>query len=305
MRVNLVLEGGGVLGISFVGAYQALKDNGFEVVRCAGTSAGSIISSLIIAGYKPEELTEILKQTDFKQFLKKTNLSRVFLLGKVLSLLINEGSYNSSCIESWMEKLLSDKGISTFDDIMIDNESPLKIIAADITDRKMLILPDDLTYYGYNPKDFKIAKAVRMSCTIPFFYTPVLLKKDGVTHYIVDGGLLSTFPIWIFDVDTKPNRPTIGLKIKDKDSLTSLGKRSFFAYLQDLITACINMDEMTYVRRKDLVRTIIIDNKNQLKSTDFKLSDEDIDTLYDSGYQAVSQFKKRWSYVDYISRYMM
>ncbi len=299
--MDLVFEGGGVLGISFLGAYKALRDSNFDIVRCAGTSAGSVIASLIMAGYGCDELIEVLENTDLKQFLKKTKLSSTFIIGKGLSLLFNKGIYNGQCVEIWIENLLNKKGIHTFKDIMIDNVSPLKIIAADITKRKLLILPDDLDQYGIGPQHFSIAKAVQMSCTIPFFYTPVK-QKDS---YIVDGGLLSTFPVWIFDIEEKPVRPTFGLKIKDKCSFSSNGKHNIFSYIVDLINASLNRDEMSYVRDKDSVRTIILQNDHQIKSTDFKLTRDDIKYLYQVGYESVIKFLKTWNYSDYIKRFML
>lgn len=38
MKVDIVFEGGGVLGISFIGALTSLKEHGYEIQRCAGTS---------------------------------------------------------------------------------------------------------------------------------------------------------------------------------------------------------------------------------------------------------------------------
>lgn len=301
MKVDLVFEGGGVLGISFVGAYKALEDFGFKVGRAAGTSAGSIISALIIAGYKPNELIDLLKHTSFKQFMEKTKLSKTFLIGKLLSLIFNKGIYSSNCVEKWIEELLAKKGIKTFGDIMINGESPLKVIGADITNRKLVIFPDDLAFYNLHPHDYPIAKAVRISCTIPYYYTPVRIIKGDVSCYLVDGGLLSIFPIWIFDtLDDKPKRPVIGLKIKDKDSLTSNGKENILAFTEDIINACINKDEMPYVCNKDRTRTIIIENNQQIKATDFKLSEKDIKYLYDMGYKSCESYLKNWDYHDYI-----
>lgn len=304
--MNCVFEGGGVLGISFVGAYKALMDyKKYEIVRCAGTSAGSIIASLIIAGYKSNEIINILENCNFKIFMNTTKLSKIFLAGKPLSLMFNNGIYNSKVIETWMEELLLKKGIRTFQDLMENNISRLKIIAADITTRKMLILPDDLINYGIDPKSFSVAKAVRMSCTIPYFFTPVKLNYNNKVSYIVDGGLLSTFPIWIFDVEKESIRPTLGFKIKDKCSQTSLGKHSIFSYTLDLINAQINKDEMDYVRDKDLVRTIIINNNGKIKSTDFKLSNKMIDYLFQSGYDSTSSFLLKWDFIQYAKLFLV
>lgn len=56
MNVNLVFEGGGILGVAFIGTYQSIDEHGFKVERCGGTSAGAIFASLVIAGYKPKEM---------------------------------------------------------------------------------------------------------------------------------------------------------------------------------------------------------------------------------------------------------
>lgn len=305
MITNLVFEGGGVLGISFVGAYEALQKKGFEVVRCAGTSAGSIISALIISGFSANEMIEVLDSINFKYFLHNTKLSKIFILGKPLSLIFNNGLYSSKCIETWIAELLKKKGIYTFNDIMINGKSPLKIIVADITKRRMLILPDDLVLYNLKPEEFSIAKAVRMSCTIPFFYTPVKLKNGNEVSYIVDGGLLSTYPIWAFDLDGEPRWPTLGLKIKDECSLTSLGKTNIIAYTKDIINAPINKDEMSFVRDKNLVRTIIINNNHEIKSTNFKLDKKSVNYLYNEGVDSVNSFLSKWNYSEYIKQFII
>ncbi|MFC0274697.1 patatin-like phospholipase family protein [Metabacillus herbersteinensis] len=78
----------------------------------------------------------------------------------------------------------------------------MKIIASDVSNGQMLILPDDLDRYRMTPADLKVSTAVMMSASLPFFFRPVIWKsKDRNESYILDGGLLSNFPIWIFDTD--------------------------------------------------------------------------------------------------------
>ena len=47
-----------------------------------------------------------------------------------------------------------------------------------------------------------------MSMSIPFFFEPVVHKKS----YFVDGGILSNFPVWLFDSPGIPEWPTFGFK---------------------------------------------------------------------------------------------
>ena len=68
--------------------------------------------------------------------------------------------------------------------------------------------------------DQLVADAVRASMSIPFFYEPLRFRRrdaDGkqVVSVMVDGGMLSNFPIDVFDrTDGKPPRwPTFGIKL--------------------------------------------------------------------------------------------
>lgn len=83
MKVDLVLEGGGVLGIAFVGAYKALREQGYSVSRVAGTSAGSLMATLIAAGFSAAELETLAYAIDFKKFSQKTFSAHFGLGGKV------------------------------------------------------------------------------------------------------------------------------------------------------------------------------------------------------------------------------
>lgn len=89
------------------------------------------------------------------------------------------GLYKGDALEKWVKELLKAKGIETFADIP---EGSLKIVASDITRGRLVVLPDDLQEYGLLKEKFPIARAVRMSCSIPYFftqssYTTGLVKK--------------------------------------------------------------------------------------------------------------------------------
>ncbi|MEH6979501.1 patatin-like phospholipase family protein, partial [Bacillus pseudomycoides] len=131
-------------------------------------------------------------------------------VGKGLNAWAKLGIYSNDFLETWLEDLLHKKGIHNFSDL--SNPQNLKIIASDISNGKMVIFPDDLPNYGFTNQDFSIAKAVRMSSTIPFYFEPVKWKtpKWKQPCYMVDGGLLSNYPIWIFDSPNIPRWPTFG-----------------------------------------------------------------------------------------------
>lgn len=295
MLVDLVFEGGGVLGICYIGALKALEEKGYSIGRCAGTSAGSVISALTIAGYNNYELAELLKSTDFTKFLKRTKASDVLFGSKLVSLLLDKGQYDSEYIEEWMNYLLKKKGIVKFKQVLYKGESRLKIVAADITRRKMVILPDDLKEYDIDFREFSIARAVRMSCAIPIFFTPVILKSNKGVSYIVDGGLLSCFPVWIFDIENTIKYPTLGIKIKDKESLTSQGKKDLLSYIKDIIYAPLNENQENFIRDKERVRIIEINYKANIVSTNFDKANSYINDLFMDGYLSTSKFLNSFS----------
>jgi NTE family protein len=242
-----------------------------------------------MAGYSPRELEDIVNETDFGPLTKKTKLCGIPLIGRPLSIIVNKGMYDSGMIESWVGGLLEKKGVTKFGDVMRDGKSDLKIIAADITRSKMLVLPEDLADYGIDPAGFSIARAASMSSSIPYFFTPVIIKTGDKVNYIVDGGLLSGFPVWIFD-EENGGVQTLGVMIKNQQSSTSRGKTDIISYTEDIINAPINEDETNFVRNKDLVRTMVIDYDGRVSATDFAKVNNSKKIMMQSGYESAVRF---------------
>ena len=77
MRINAFFDGGGILGISYIGAYSALSDYGYYIDKACGISVGAIIASLIVSGYTANELTSLLASyDDFSFFKQKTEVGK-------------------------------------------------------------------------------------------------------------------------------------------------------------------------------------------------------------------------------------
>lgn len=55
--VDLVLAGGGVKGIGLAGAVVRLMEAGYRAHRVAGSSAGSIVGSIVAAAATNDQLT--------------------------------------------------------------------------------------------------------------------------------------------------------------------------------------------------------------------------------------------------------
>ncbi len=311
-KCDAVFEGGGVKGAGLVGAIAVTEENGFEFVNVAGTSAGAIVAALVAAGYRASELNDIMKSLDYSKFKDEGLLDKIPFLGKVLSLGFEKGIYEGAYVEKWLRQRLEAKGKHTFRDLILEEykDSPqyrykLQVIAADISRGQLLVLPRDIKDYGLDPDDFEITRAVRMSMSIPYFFEPVTLKhqETGEVSYIVDGGVLSNFPIYLFD-DRSPNPPwpTFGyLPAEDPDVVGArvshkiIGPLTLFAAL---FSTMMEAHDRMYIKNGAFARTIMIPTMG-VKTTEFDLSPERADLLYESGATAAREFFQTWNFDTY------
>ena len=144
---DLVFEGGGVKGIGLAGAFAALQQAGFTHKRVAGTSAGAITAALVAAGYSAEELDSILLEVPFERFKDRAWEDKIPIIGSGLSVLMELGIYEGRYFEGWLAGLLVAKGITKFGQLAdpeatdLKDRYRLKVIASDVTHRRMLVLP--------------------------------------------------------------------------------------------------------------------------------------------------------------------
>lgn len=295
MWIDIVFSGGGIKGFAFAGALEVLEQSGYRFKRAAGTSVGAIVAAMVAAGYSSAELKKLMEEMDTGRLLDPPALLR-FPFYKWLRVYFKMGLYNGDDLERWLEKILSRKGISRFSDLP---RGTLKIIVSDVTRGKMVILPDELTEYGIDPLTFSVARALRMSAGLPFFFEPVpLYDKNGGKSLIVDGGILSNFPLWIFDSENKlPVRPFLGLQITNHpfpdQEIKKIGNavdlfRGMFTAMREA------RDEQTIEKLEG--SNIIAIPVTHVQTKDFQISKEERARLYRIGSEEARRFLKKWSY---------
>ncbi|MBP2031855.1 NTE family protein [Clostridium algifaecis] len=303
MKIDVVFDGGGVKGIGLIGAICCFQDHGYEFNRLAGTSAGAIIASLLAVGYSGEELKSIMMELDCDMFFKKKRIYDMNILKKSINLFKDKGIYSGDNVENYIRSLILKKCQNRFSDISKDGVSRLKIVASNVTEKDIMILPDDLNKYDIDPMNFEISKAVRMSLSIPLYFKPVKFYHDNDCSYVVDGGILSNFPIWIFDTKNTPIRPTIGFKLVDVSKEYKASKRmDFISYIFDIVGTMMDKNEEIYVKDKDAVRTVFIPTLG-VKTTEFNISREMRMQLFNSGYESAEKFLKFWDFDKYVRDY--
>ena len=298
---DAVFEGGGMRGIGYVGAIHEFERQGYRFHNVAGSSAGAIIASLLAAGYNAVELRDIMSNVNFENFKHANNwYDNMGIVGKLFSVTRNFGIYSADLFEKWLAGLLAAKGVRTFADV----GGRLKMLATDITDSRLLILPTDLVKFGIKPETFSVAAAVRMSMSIPLFYEPYELRDEhGCVHHIADGGILCNYPVWLLDTGrNKPANPIFGFRFAKTPASPKreCPKLNLFKYLQRTIETVMD-DEDVYLPliRGDQQRTTYIDTNVGGKSvglTDFSLPRPQIDGLFENGRAAASQFLQMWNF---------
>jgi NTE family protein len=320
MKLDGVFEGGGVKGIALVGALAVIEDAGYELVNVAGTSAGAIVAALVAAGYTAAEIKPIIMGLDFSKITDTSGVGKLPVVGSAIEILTELGIYDGDYLLNLMRKLLADKGKHTFADLVIpeyatevEHRYRAQVVASDVSRGSMLFLPRDITAYrslvdGRRPStsdELEIALAVRMSMSIPYFFKPVRLKNnDGETSYVVDGGLLSDFPVGIFDDPGEPGWPTFGFHLVDPGTAPVIkhqihGPISMFGALFETM---MNAHDARYIQAHDFVRTIPISNLG-VSTTNFNLSPADKEALYQSGVTAATDFLKTWDFDAYKRKY--
>jgi|SRR5437667_2135376 NTE family protein len=310
LRVDGVFEGGGVKGIALVGAASEIEAAGYEFVNLAGTSAGAIVATLLAAGYSAAEVKQTINNIDFSTFEDPNLIGHIPYVGALIDEIFNRGLYKGDVFLNLMRDLLAKKGIHTFRDLIqpefADDDRyrfKVRLVASDISHGRMLVLPQDVRDYGIAPEDLEVALAMRMSMSIPFFFEPVKLKES----YIVDGGLLSNFPIELFDSAGVPEWPTFGFKLvlsgqADPTHLVQHPISGPISELAALFFTAMEAHDAYYLTNDKFVRTITIDSLG-VGGTDFTLTPDKKEALYQSGVSAAKTFLDHWDFQQYIAQY--
>jgi len=322
---DLVFEGGGVKGIGLAGAFLELYEQDYRPECVAGTSAGAITAALVAAGYTGQELKElVLKDMHFPLFADRPRLHLLGPAAQAAELLKHEGLHSGKYFLNWMRERLEAKGKTTFGQFRdaaaagTPREYRLQVITSDLTDHSMLVLPRDARTLGIEPNDLPVAEAVRMSMSIPVFFDPVIQAnpKDGRKHMLVDGGMLSNYPIWLFDAEAGkvPRFPTFGMLLvapNQEDPLVPHpppapnqqdGMPSPIGYVKALADTMMQAHDRFYVEQENYVRTIPIPTCG-VSTTDFDISEPKTLELLDSGQKAARTFLQTWNFPAYVKKY--
>jgi NTE family protein len=293
-----VFSGGGIKGLAFAGALQAAADAGYtEWGKLAGTSAGAITAMALAVGYDAQGLREQLDGFDFSTIADYGALGE---LDVPLNLELHRGATKGKALHAWIEKLLAEapNKVTRFGELEADK---LRVVGVDLAHSRMVVFPDDVGLYvdergsALKPAEFPIADAVRISAGFPYFFPPLSLvdghtRKAGV---LVDGGVASAFPIFLFDTP-EPKHPTWGFRLyagnpPERPSYTAIDGP---LWPVDMLKAIVDTSMNAFDKLEMIAfapRTISIPT-GDIPTLEFALSDTQKQALYDSGHMAAQKF---------------
>jgi NTE family protein len=303
--VNLVFQGGGVKGIAYAGILSGLPKN-VTVHSVGGTSVGALFAALVAIGKKPHDLLEILRDPELRELLDKNEYGRFTRLSAaradfaaaltakrpamalagalwqhrglapdLLAVWNQRGLFSSTRLRAWLDRVLEHK---TFEDINVED---LRIVAADVNEERYTI------FRKANHLGTKLAHAVHASASIPIFFAPMHDAGGGV---VVDGGLLSNYPHFLF---SDSGYPTVGFRLGSLPGRQEVSGTE--AYLLGLInTATSAHDEFRERPQNFSEHTIEIPTdpatgKPYAATKFYDLEEKDILALYAAGQKAAER----------------
>lgn len=292
---NIVLEGGGMKGISYGGALLELENHidMSKVENYAGTSAGAIVAVALASGYTPKQIAKMVTDLDYTEFEDNS----FGFLRDMYRFMRNFGWNKGESFLNWCGGLLQGQGLphdATFHQLFLHTGKKLYLTGTNISSGKKVVFSVDRCPH------FSVAVAARISMSIPFFFAAVRINGERYA----DGGLLNNYPIRLFDVEKyvvgnfseKPlhNPYTLGLRVDsqeeiDNDHQLPNKTNNIFSYTTAVMTTIYNSLQNSHVTHDDWRRTVCIPT-GSVSTTDFSMEQRTKEFLVQQGAQAVRNY---------------
>jgi len=270
---NLVLSGGGLLGISYIGLFKYLEENNAtnQIKTVTGCSAGAIFGSLFAIGYKSDELEVIIKSINFKEYLNITADS-------IINFMRTKGLESGKNLINLIKKCIKDKTGNeniTFCQIQERFNIKLSIGITNLTTSRFELLG------CHNMPNLPIYQAINASIAIPFIFEPIVINND----VCCDGGLLDNLPIE--DIITLEDNMKDNLEDnidKPIEQLTQLEKVDENINNNSSIEKNINTNENTITKEQEKKE------KNETKNINTKRNIIEVDMIDTLGIYLMNKF---------------
>lgn len=282
MIKNIAWSGGGIKGIAYAGVIQVMEDEGYlDKIECvAGVSVGSITALLLGLRYSAKETKDIVFNLDFSKFKDG---------GWFLRLLNTYGIYKGDWALIWLESLVYNK--TGIHNMTFGQLSPkyrdLTLIATNLSIQGIQVFNKDKT------PDVRISEAARASMGIPLYWKRFKFSQGiNPNHVFVDGGVLEVLPLSLWDVDDD-NPETLGIGFFDAANPVkeySVPDGNLVEYAMSVINTLTNSETAILQQSPDESDRLLWIDDLGYSSTDFNLTSDDKNRLFDSGVKYAKLF---------------
>ena len=312
---NLVFKGGGVRGIAYMGALEALEEEAVlqKIERVAGSSAGAIAATLASFRLPVSETVAMFNSLDLSR-VPQTRINSKYLsklpplsnADNIRRLVENYGWFSSAYFHSWLGEVIASQcgrnPRATFADFHLRGYRDLYVVAANLSRKR-----SDVFSYEATP-DVAVADAVRLSMSIPLFFEAVRFdgREFGKGDFYVDGGLFDNYPIHLFDLPKYAhlnpfykngiNWETLGLFLKSSEMECveePASPDNLFEFLNLVVRSFYDVHDLSNLGKSlvDQRRSVLI-NDCGVSSLQFDLEPESelYRQLYESGRKSVINF---------------
>lgn len=282
---NLVIEGGGVKGVAYAGAFEVLQQQGIleDVGPVAGTSAGAITAALVALRYEPDQIRSLVFNIPFEKFEDggSTGLFRLFR---------RFGWFKGDYFLDLMRCLIAHQTklpVTTFQDMKDKGFRDLHVFSTDLSTGK------SVEFSAATTPNVEVAYAIRMSMSIPLFFAAADLDFNGNHDTFVDGGVLRNYPIDAFDTRSGVDEGTLGLHLNGGGT-PRVSIDGFPRYTKSLFETLLDVQVVDLESNlPDLKRSVLIDNLG-VSTTDFNLSKAKKIELVAKGVECTCRYLKDW-----------
>ena len=260
----LVLSGGGMKGLSILGATNFLKKNGYldNVDLFVGTSIGAIVATALAYGLDPDEIFN--KRIVGFKYCPDVDIG---LLDKSF------GLDSGANFDKWISSIFP--ATLTFESLYHATNSTVVIVATNLNQRHA-------EYFSrLTTPTMPIRLALRISCSVPVYFAAVTM--DGMLY--TDGAVTDNFAIdYAFEMGAKK---VLGLRFKAQTKPPN-SKWSFDTFMGALLESAV-------VRRipARLADIIDLDAGSSTQPLNFRISEKDMRRLFREGAEQTALHMKK------------
>ena len=283
---NLIVGGAGINGSYYLGALWNLEEKGYltEINTYVGSSVGSVISLLMIIGYSPKIIQEVVVKLDLRGIFENINSDDV--LNFIDSFGICDPRILMKIIFTFLKKANVESNV-TFQQLFKQYKKKLFVTGTCLNTHSIHLFSVE------SHPNMKVLDAIRISISIPFVFSPVKFENS----LYIDGAYLQCCYI-----DERHSKNSIILdNFTTTPCISSFPSLSLWSYSLTVIQSF--MMHQYHILKDDILSKIDKETSMYISipvecdkfSVDFSASEESKIEMFQDGYKIVNQMYGEYS----------